>query len=108
MAPWGCLLAEAEALGRRVHIKEDGYPTVERYALECAGGYWSLNSRSLEGSDRTADLVEAIEILKKEIGDEVFITGSILSQLMLVGQVLGPFLLAGQITKPASERKPGV
>ncbi|WP_440956885.1 uroporphyrinogen decarboxylase family protein [Methanosarcina sp. Mfa9] len=99
MVPWGCLFTEAEALGTRVHIKENGYPKVERYALDCAGDYWALNPRSLECSDRTVDLVEAIEILKKEIGDEAFITGAMLSPLMLAGQVLGVSRLCVEMLK---------
>jgi|GEM_PF-677418 len=99
MAPWGCLLAEAEALGTRVCIKEDGYPTVGRYALECAADYWVLNPRNLDCSDRTADIIEAIEILKKEIGDEAFITGAMLSPLMLAGQMLGVSRLCVEMLK---------
>ncbi|WP_233564712.1 uroporphyrinogen decarboxylase family protein [Methanohalophilus sp. RSK] len=33
MSPWGCLLVEAEALGTRLNIKDERYPTIAGYPL---------------------------------------------------------------------------
>ena len=89
MSPWGCLLVEAEALGTKVNIKENGYPTVAEYALKSAGEHEKINPDNIKRSERVKTVAGSIEILKKEIGDEVFITGATLAPLMLASQVLG-------------------
>ena len=89
MSPWGCLLVEAEALGTKINIKENAYPAVTKYALKSATEHELINPESVEKSDRVKTITESIEILKKEIGNEAFITGAAMSPLMLASQVMG-------------------
>ncbi|ADI73967.1 Uroporphyrinogen decarboxylase (URO-D) [Methanohalobium evestigatum Z-7303] len=88
MSPWGCLLVEAEALGTIVNIKEDRYPTVAEYALKSSKEYDTIEPQNIKKSERIETVSKSVSILKKELNDEVFITGSIMSPLMLATQVL--------------------
>ncbi|KKH50689.1 methylcobamide--CoM methyltransferase [Methanosarcina sp. 1.H.A.2.2] len=89
MSPWGCLLVEAEALGTKVNIKENAYPTVAKYVLKSAAEHELINPDDIEKSGRVKTISGSVEILKKEIGDEAFITGATMSPLMLASQVMG-------------------
>ena len=89
MSPWGCLLVEAEALGTEVNIKENAYPAVAKYALKSAVEHEKINPRDIERSERVKNVAGSIEILKNEVGNEVFITGAAMSPLMLASQVMG-------------------
>ncbi|WP_268767936.1 uroporphyrinogen decarboxylase family protein [Methanosarcina sp. 2.H.T.1A.15] len=89
MSPWGCLLVEAEALGTKVNIKENAYPTVAKYVLKSAAEHELINPDDIEKSGRVKTIAGSVEILKKEIGDEAFITGATMSPLMLASQVMG-------------------
>lgn len=89
MSPWGCLLVEAEALGTKVNIKENAYPSVAKYALKSAAEYELVNPDNIERSGRIKVIAGSVEILKKEIGDEAFIAGASMSPLMLASQVMG-------------------
>ncbi|RXG34730.1 uroporphyrinogen decarboxylase family protein [Methanohalophilus sp. WG1-DM] len=88
MSPWGCLLVEAEALGTRLNIKDNRYPTIAGYPLSSASEYDRINPLDIEKSHRIDTVVHSVGILKKELKDEVFITGAMLSPLMLASQLL--------------------
>ncbi|MDA0525479.1 uroporphyrinogen decarboxylase family protein [Methanococcoides alaskense] len=49
MSPWGCLLVEAEALGTRLNIKEDRYPTIAEHPLSSARQYDKIDPGILRG-----------------------------------------------------------
>jgi len=89
MSPWGCLLVEAESLGTKVNIKENAYPTVAKYALKSVTEHEQINPENIRRSERVKTISGSIEILKKEIGDEAFISGATMSPLMLVSQIMG-------------------
>ncbi|AEH60760.1 Uroporphyrinogen decarboxylase (URO-D) [Methanosalsum zhilinae DSM 4017] len=88
MAPWGCLLVEAEALGTKIKLKSNGYPVIAEYALNSADEFAGVDPDIINSSERIETIKEAISILKKEIGDEVFIAGSMMSPLMLAHQLI--------------------
>ncbi|MFP4655578.1 MAG: uroporphyrinogen decarboxylase family protein [Methanohalobium sp.] len=88
MSPWGCLLVEAEALGTNVNIKENRYPTIAEYVLKSSKEYDNIKPNDIKKSERVETVSKSISILKRELNDEVFITGSILSPLMLAAQTL--------------------
>jgi uroporphyrinogen decarboxylase len=88
MSPWGCLLVEAEALGTRLNIKDDRYPTIAGYPLNSASEFDQIIPHDIERSQRIETIGNSVGILKKELNDEVFITGAMLSPLMLASQVL--------------------
>ncbi|MCS3924822.1 uroporphyrinogen decarboxylase family protein [Methanosalsum natronophilum] len=91
MSPWGCLLVEAEALGNKLVIKNDGYPNVSHHAIKSSKQFDMIDPEEIKSSNRVETISDSIEILSKEVGDETFICGSMLSPLMLADQLIeGP------------------
>ncbi|WP_342305433.1 uroporphyrinogen decarboxylase family protein [Methanolobus sp. ZRKC5] len=88
MSPWGCLLVEAEAFGAKINIKKDAYPSIVRFPLKSAKEYENIDQVAIERSERVQTIVESISLLKKELGDEVFISGALLTPLMLASQLM--------------------
>ncbi len=88
MSPWGCLLVEAEALGAKINIKRDAYPTIAEFPLISAKEYENIDPVAIERSERVQTIVESIYLLKKELGDNVFISGALLTPLMLASQLM--------------------
>ncbi|MGB9928373.1 MAG: uroporphyrinogen decarboxylase family protein [Methanosarcina sp.] len=89
MSPWGCLLVEAEALGTKINVKENAYPTVAKYALKSASEHSQIDPDSIGQSERVDTIKGSIEILKNKIGEEAFIAGATMAPLMLASQVMG-------------------
>ncbi|TGC10670.1 uroporphyrinogen decarboxylase family protein [Methanolobus halotolerans] len=89
MSPWGCLLVEAEALGAKLNIKKKSYPTIAEFPLRSASEYEKINPEDIERSERLRTIEESIILLKKELGDEVFISCASLTPLMLASQLMG-------------------
>jgi uroporphyrinogen decarboxylase len=88
MSPWGCLLVEAEALGAKINVKTDYYPSIAEHSLKSAREYEKIKPRDMERSERVRTIEESISLLKKELGDEVFISCASLTPLMLATQVM--------------------
>lgn len=88
MSPWGCLLVEAEAFGAKINIKKDAYPSIAEYPLKSVKGYENIDSVDIERSDRVKTIVESIGLLKKQLGDEAFITCSLLPPFMIASQLM--------------------
>jgi uroporphyrinogen decarboxylase len=88
MSPWGCMLAEVEGFGGKVNIKENGYPTMAGYLLDSASEYDKIDPDKFVRSERVKTVLESISLLKKELKDEVFITGFMLPPLSLAFQLL--------------------
>lgn len=103
MSPWGCLFVEAEALGTRINVKENAYPTVAKYALKSASEHSQIDPDCIEKSERVNTIKSSIEILKKEIGEETFITGATMAPLMLASQVMGGSRLCIDMLKKSED-----
>ncbi|MDK2834137.1 MAG: hypothetical protein PWP63_1224 [Methanolobus sp.] len=88
MSPWGCLLVEAEALGAKLNTRTNAYPTIAEFPLSSAREYEKINPRDMERSERVRTIEESIVLLKKELGDEAFISCASLTPLMLASQVM--------------------
>jgi uroporphyrinogen decarboxylase len=88
MSPWGCLLVEAEALGAKINIKSDAYPSIAEYPLKSAKEYENIDPVSIKRSERVKTIEDSIALLKKELGDEVFISCALLTPLMLASQLM--------------------
>lgn len=88
MSPWGCLLVEAEALGAKINIKKDGYPSIAKFPLKSASEYEKIDPIDIERSERVKTIEESIVLLKKQLGDEVFISCALLTPLMLASQLM--------------------
>ncbi len=88
MSPWGCLLVEAEALGAKLNIKTNGYPTIASYPLSSAKEYEKIDPSDIGRSERVGTIEDSISLLKKELGDDVFISCATLTPLMLASQLM--------------------
>lgn len=88
MSPWGCLLVEAEALGAKINIRDDCYPSIAKFPLSSAKDYTILDPADIERSERVKTIEESIVLLKKKLGEEVFISCAILTPLMLASQLI--------------------
>ncbi|WP_406657162.1 uroporphyrinogen decarboxylase family protein [Methanolobus sp. ZRKC2] len=88
MSPWGCLLVEAEALGAKINIKKDAYPSIASFPLKSAKEYENIDPVAIERSERVKTIEESISLLKKELEDEVFISCALLTPLMLASQLM--------------------
>ncbi|WP_340818506.1 uroporphyrinogen decarboxylase family protein [Methanolobus sp. WCC4] len=88
MSPWGCLLVEAEAFGAKINIKRHSYPSIATFPLNSAKEYENIDPGTIERSERTKTIAESISLLKKELGDEVFISGALLTPFMLASQLM--------------------
>jgi len=88
MSPWGCMLAEVEGFGGKVNIRDNGYPTMDGYLLDSPGDYDRIDPDRFIKSERVETVLESISLLKKELNDEVFITGFMLPPLSLAFQLV--------------------
>ena len=78
---------ETEAVGSVLRYRKNQYPVVDRYAL-CSDGDWNaLQLPDTQHAGRMPEMLKALSILRRELGDEV----------LVVGCVLGPFTLATQL-----------
>jgi len=89
MAPWGCLLVEAEALGTKLDLRENEYPKIIEYPMDSSKEFDKIDPDSMRKSERVQTIAESISIMNKELNDEAFISCATLTPLMLVSQLIG-------------------
>lgn len=78
---------ESEALGSNLEYRKNQYPVVRDYALSEGVDWQSLSLPDPEKSGRMPEMLKALSILRREVGNET----------LVVGCVLGPFTLATQL-----------
>jgi uroporphyrinogen decarboxylase len=78
---------EAEAAGATLRYRADQYPVIERYPLAPGGEVDALTVPDPLKAGRMPEMLRALEILRRELRDEV----------LIVGCVMGPFTLATQL-----------
>ncbi len=78
---------ETEAAGATLRYRKDLYPAVERYALSDKDDWDALPVPDPFLAGRMPEMLRALGILRRELGDET----------LVVGCVLGPFTLATQL-----------
>ncbi len=78
---------ETEALGSKLRYYQNAYPVVEKHVLSRGSDLNGLPVPDPHKSGRMPEMLEALGILRKEVGNET----------LVVGCVLGPFTLAGQL-----------
>jgi uroporphyrinogen decarboxylase len=77
---------ETEAVGSALRYRENQYPVIERYALSWKGD-WNLSIPDPQHAGRMPEMLKALRILRRKLGNDV----------LVVGCVLGPFTLATQL-----------
>jgi uroporphyrinogen decarboxylase len=81
---------EAEAAGSVLRYPKDQYPVIERYALPRRGGDGEgLTIPDPRRAGRMPQLLKALTVLRRELGDEVAVIGSVLGPFTLATQLLG-------------------
>jgi uroporphyrinogen decarboxylase len=78
---------ETEAAGSTLLYRKDRYPVVEQYALSGKSDFSALQVPDCRKAGRCGEMLKALSILRRELGNEV----------LVVGCVMGPFTLATQL-----------
>ena len=80
---------ETEAAGSTLDYRRDQYPTVRRYALADAADLAALAVPDPEHDGRMPEMLKALRILRRELGDEVLVVGCVVGPFTLTTQLLG-------------------
>jgi uroporphyrinogen decarboxylase len=80
---------ETEAVGSVLQYRRNQYPVVERYALSRDGDWNALTLPDPQHSGRMPEMLKALSILRRELGDEVLVVGCVLGPFTLTTQLLG-------------------
>jgi uroporphyrinogen decarboxylase len=78
---------ETEACGSALRYRKNQYPVIERHALSLESAWNALAIPDPEQARRMQEMLKALGILRRELGNDV----------LVVGCVLGPFTLAAQL-----------
>ncbi|MGO9377569.1 MAG: uroporphyrinogen decarboxylase family protein [Dissulfurispiraceae bacterium] len=81
---------ETEAVGSHLLYRTDIYPSVDKYAVEDIGDLNRLVVPDPNSSGRMPELLKAVRILRRELGDEIMIVGCVLGPMTLAMQLMGP------------------
>jgi uroporphyrinogen decarboxylase len=80
---------ETEAVGSVLRYPKNQYPVIERYALADASNLDSLRIPDPGRAGRMPEMLCALTLLRRELGDEVAIVGCALGPFTLATQLLG-------------------
>jgi uroporphyrinogen decarboxylase len=80
---------ETEALGSRLRFPKDGYPSVEKYAIERPSAVAALAVPDPSKAGRMPVLLQAARLLRQELGYRVLVAGCVLGPMTLACQLLG-------------------
>ena len=80
---------EAEALGSTLRYSGSQYPVIERYALSESVDLNTLSLPDPNRAGRMPEMLKALSILRRELGNEVLIVGCVLGPFTLTTQLLG-------------------
>jgi uroporphyrinogen decarboxylase len=80
---------ETEALGSRLRFPQDGYPSVEKYAIERPSAVAKLAVPDPSKAGRMPVLLRAARLLRQALGDRVLVAGCVLGPMTLACQLLG-------------------
>ena len=78
---------ETEAVGSALAYGKDRYPVVQQYALSRTSDFGSIEVPDCRTAGRCGEMLKALRILRRELGNET----------LVVGCVMGPFTLATQL-----------
>ena len=80
---------ETEAAGSILHYRRNQYPVVDRYVLEDDVDLAALVVPDPEHHGRMPEMLKALRILGRELGDEVLVVGCVVGPFTLTTQLLG-------------------
>ncbi len=80
---------ETEAAGSVLTYRADQYPSVRTYALSNGADLEGLSVPDPHRAGRMPELLNAVTILRREVGDDVLVVGCVLGPMTLATQLLG-------------------
>ena len=80
---------ETEALGSRLVYRPDNYPYVQSHAFTNKTNLEAASTPDPSTAGRMPEILEALGIMRREVGDEVLVVGCVLGPMTLVTQLLG-------------------
>jgi uroporphyrinogen decarboxylase len=80
---------ETEAAGSVLTYRSDQYPSVRTYALSDDNDLKGLSVPDPHREGRMPELLQAVRILRREVGDDVLVVGCVSGPMTLATQLLG-------------------
>lgn len=80
---------ETEALGSALRFRDNQYPDVASYVLTPGRDVSTLTVSDPARSGRMPELLKAVSILRRELGDTTLVAGCVLGPMSLATQMLG-------------------
>ena len=80
---------ETEAVGSVLTYRPDQYPSVGTYALSAAADLEGVSVPDPHRAGRMPELLKAVRILRREVGDDVLVVGCVLGPMTLATQLVG-------------------
>lgn len=80
---------ETEGVGSALQYRKNQYPVIERYALSPEDDWDELTIPDPQQAGRMPEMLNAIGILRREVGDEVLVVSCIMGPFTLTTQLLG-------------------
>jgi uroporphyrinogen decarboxylase len=80
---------ETEALGSILHYYQNMYPVVVTHVLSPGSDWNHLAAPDPQKAGRMPEMLKALGILRKELGDQTLVVGCVVGPFTLVGQLLG-------------------
>jgi uroporphyrinogen decarboxylase len=83
---------ETNAMGSKLKFPQDLYPHISEYVLKIEGeqiDYSRLIDPDPQTSGRMPEILKALKILRKNLGDDVLVVGAVLGPLTLAIQLIG-------------------
>ena len=80
---------ETEAVGSSLSYRADHYPTVASYAITKSSDLNNLSFPDPSRAGRMPEILQALNIMRREVNDDVLVIGLVLGPLTLTTQLLG-------------------
>jgi uroporphyrinogen decarboxylase len=80
---------ETEAVGSVLRYRKNQYPVIERYALSQKSDWNALPIPDPQRAGRMPEMLKALGILRRELGNDVLVVGCVTGPLTLATQLLG-------------------
>ncbi|KPA13926.1 uroporphyrinogen decarboxylase [Candidatus Magnetomorum sp. HK-1] len=80
---------EAEACGAKILYKDNLYPAVQTPALTSSSNLDAIDIPNPKQAGRMPDVLKALNILSKEVGNETLVVGCVIGPMTVTTQLLG-------------------
>ena len=80
---------ETEAMGSVLHYTPNRYPTIQSHVIESGSRPGALSIPDPHEAGRMPELLKALTLLRREVGDQVLVVGCVLGPMTLAVQLMG-------------------